>query len=124
MERGWVLLGGFTSSLLLLHRKQQDAQAGAGLQKSDHGGQCHLAPGAPASLPQRASAAVLPQLLCASVYPSLKGDHADGRGPRTSLHKTLSKHPRPHGETSPAEIAAALCLAVPREARLLVGHFF
>lgn len=46
-----VLLWGFTCFPLVFHRKRKDAQAGASLQASDHGRQCHLGmtPNEPAS---------------------------------------------------------------------------
>lgn len=117
-----VLLQRFTCSPLVFHRKRKDAQAGASLQASHHGGQCHLVPGAPMSLPRQARASAPPQLLCASVLPSLTWDRATGEAGETSLDQTLSKPLHPRGENSPAEIPAAPCVAAPWEAPSPLGR--
>lgn len=117
-----VLLQGFTCSLLVFHRRWKDAQAGASLQASHHGGQCHLAPGHPTSLPWPARASAQPQLLCASAHPPLPWDRTTGEAGDTGLDQTLSKPLHPQGESSPAETPAAPGMAAPQDAPSPSGH--
>lgn len=103
----WFLLLGPALRLYLLspflHRKQQDAQAGAGLQESHHGRQCHLVP---ASRPQGEPASAA---LCLSL-------------PIPPQHRAMGEaggtQPRPKSSANPRRKQpgwASRCLAAPGE---------
>lgn len=88
-----VLLQGFTCSPLVFHRRHKDAQAGAGLQASHHGGQCHLAPGDPEPAPASPCQCTTSAPLCLSPPVPHLGSHSR-RGwrswPRPNPQQTLA----------------------------------